>query len=65
MKYWFTIHGSLPEDVSRTLWDKIAPYNANLTVLWDKTYIYGDTEPEVVYKILVEAVGTGYRVERG
>lgn len=65
MKYWFTIHGSLPEDVSRKLWDKIAPFNANLTVLWDKTYIYGDTDQDTVYQILVEAVGMGYRVERG
>lgn len=66
MKYWFIIRGSLPEEVARALWDKLVPYRANLTVLFDKTYVYGDAdEPYMVEAIAKELAKLDYVVERG
>lgn len=66
MKYWFIIKGSLPEEVARKLWDRICCYKANLTVLFDRTYVYGDADtPWEVEQIVNAVVDTGYPVERG
>ena len=65
MKYWFKIKRSLPESEARKLWDKLAPFGANLTVLFDRVYIYGDAEEYIIQRISVVLVNTGYPVERG
>lgn len=66
MKYWFIIYGSLPEEVGRKLWDIVSPYKASLTILFDKTYVYGDAdEPYIVEAIFREILKLGYKVERG
>ena len=66
MKYWFIIKGALPEEVARVLWDKIVTYRANLTVLFDRAYVYGDSdEPYMVEQIAKAVKETGYPVERG
>lgn len=66
MRYWFTIKGPVPEEVARVLWDNISRYNANLTLLPDRLYVYGDTDkPSVLEKIAKAIVATGYPVERG
>lgn len=66
MRYWFTIKDTIPEEVARKLWDNISMYNANLTVLPDRVYIYGDTEePSVLEKIARAIASTGYPAERG
>lgn len=66
MKYWFIIKGSLPEEVARHLWDEIACYNANLTVLFDRAYVYGDADtPKMAENIAKIVVAAGYPVERG
>lgn len=66
MKYWFIIYGSLPEEVGRKLWDRVSPYKANLTILFDKSYVYGDAdEPYMVEAISREVLKLGYKVERG
>lgn len=65
MRYWFTIRDELPDKVGRELWDKISPYNANLTILFDRTDIYGDADSPKVIEIIAKAVvDTGYPVER-
>lgn len=66
MKYWFIIYGSLSEREGRKLWDKVRPYKANLTILFDETYVYGDAdEPYMVEEISREILKLGYKVERG
>ena len=65
VKYWFIIKGSVPEEVGRKLWDKLAPLGANLTLLFDKAYVYGDAEQYIIQRIAVILVDTGYPVERG
>jgi hypothetical protein len=66
MRYWFTIKDAVPEDVARVLWDNISRYNANLTLLPDRLYVYGETdEPSVLEKIAKAIVATGYPAERG
>ena len=65
MRYWFTIREQLPDEEGRKLWDKISPYRANLTILFDRTDIYGDTDSPKVIEIIAKAVvDTGYPVER-
>ncbi len=65
MRYWFTIRDEIPDKVGRELWDKISPYNANLTILFDRTDIYGDADNPKVIEIIAKAVvDTGYPVER-
>lgn len=66
MKYWFIIYGSLPEGVARALWNKLVPYRANLTVFFDKAYVYGDADdPYTVEAIAKELSKLDYVVERG
>ena len=66
MKYWFIIKQPLSEEVAQGLWDKIVPYHANLTVLFDRAYIYGDAdEPYTVECIANILVESGLPVERG
>lgn len=66
MRYWFTIKDSVPEEVARVLWDNISRYNANLTLLPDRLYVYGETdEPSALEKIAKAIVATGYPAERG
>lgn len=66
MKYWFIIKGSLPTEEARQLWNKLAQFRANFTVLFDRAYVYGDTEePQVVQYITRILMDTGYPVERG
>lgn len=66
MRYWFTIKASLTEEQGRELWDKVSKYKANLTLLPERTDIYGDSDgpeiPEAIAKIIVDA---GYPAERG
>ena len=65
MRYWFTIRSEIPDKVGRELWDKISPYGANLTILFDRTDIYGDADSPKVIEIIAKAVvDTGYPVER-
>ena len=65
MKYWFIIKEPLSEEVARDLWDKIAPYRANLTVLYDRAYIYGEADDMDVQMVAVTLANTGLQVERG
>lgn len=65
MKYWFIIKQPLSEEVARSLWDRIAPYRANLTVLFDRAYVYGDADDLIVQMVAVELVNSGLNVERG
>lgn len=66
MRYWFTIKASLTEEQGRELWDKVSKYKANLTLLPNRTDIYGDSDgpeiPEAIAKTIVDA---GYPAERG
>lgn len=66
MRYWFTIKASLTEGQGRWLWNKVRKYKANLTILPDRTDIYGNSDdpeiPEAIAKIIVDA---GYPAERG
>lgn len=65
VRYWFTISVSLPEEVGKKLWEIIGPYKANLTILLNRTDIYGDTDNPMVIDIIAKAlVDTGYPVER-
>ena len=65
MKYWFIIKQPLSEEVARELWDKIAPYGANLTLLLDRAYIYGDTTDSAAQMVAVKLAESGLPVERG
>lgn len=67
MKYWITIQGSLPEEVAKELWNKISWTNANLTVLFDRAYIYGTNgSDDLVSYLMTEANRvTNCLVERG
>lgn len=65
MKYWFIIKKALPEEVARALWDKLAPYKANFTVLFDRAYVHGDADDHTVQMVAVILAGTGLPVERG
>lgn len=65
MRYWFTIKSALSEKEARKVWDLVAPFNANLTVLFDRVLIYGDGDDSVVSAIASRLVGTGLPVVRG
>lgn len=65
VKYWFTINDPVSEEEGRKLWDKLAPLGANLTILLDKAYVYGDAEQYIIQRIAVMLVNTGHTVERG
>lgn len=66
MRYWFTIRATLTDEQGRALWDEVSRYNANVTLLPDRVYIYGNSDdpeiPEAIAKIIVDA---GYPAERG
>lgn len=65
MRYWFTINEQLPDEEGRKLWDKISPYRANLTILFNRTDVYGDANSPQIIEIIAKAlVETGYPVER-
>ena len=63
MNYLITIYGSLPEQVGDRLWRKCERVKANLTVLDQKAYIYGDADDKTINMLAVEAGKTGYMVE--
>lgn len=65
MDYWFEIKGELPESQARDLWSVLAPFNSNLTVLFDCAFVYGKADAETVSLIALCLAGTGLPVERG
>lgn len=65
MKYWFTIKGSVPEETAQKLWNKIKQYKSNVTVLFDKAYVYGVANSETIKLIEKELNNTGLVFEGG
>jgi len=65
MKYWFTIKEALPEDVALKIWNRISNYRVNMTVLFDRAYIYGDATEATAVFIENALLDTGYSIERG
>lgn len=64
MRYWLTINDSVPEEQARAIWDDIKRFEPNMTVLYDKIYVYGDARPENVSKIAETIENAGLKVER-
>ena len=63
MKYWFTVRGSIPEESAQKLWSRIKQYKANVTVLFDKMYVYGTASSETIKLIENEISHTGFVFE--
>lgn len=66
MKYWYIIHGQLTEEEGRQLWDKLSVYRASLTILFDKTYVYGEDDDQYAASQVAKVLANlGYEIERG
>ena len=63
MKYWFTVKGSVSEESAQKLWGRIKQYKANVTVLFDKMYVYGTASAETIKLIENEISHTGFAFE--
>lgn len=46
---WVNIYGA---ENARELWDKIKPYDVNLTEVGDTSYVYGEVTMETAVKII-------------
>ena len=65
MKYWFTIKEALPEETAQNIWKNIVSYKTNMTVLFDKAYVYGDADKATISLIDRYLSKTGFAIERG
>lgn len=65
MKYWFSIESSMSEKDARAVWSRIAPYKANMTVLFDAVKVYGNADESKIESIGRELAATGLSVIRG
>lgn len=64
MRYWFVMFGTMSREVELDLWRQIEPYNSNMTVLFDRTFVYGSGDDSVVRIVGDLLAGTGLPVER-
>lgn len=63
MEYWITIKDSLDEKTARELWGNIESTKANMTVLPERTDIYGDASEIAISKILFLAGKLGAEIQ--
>ena len=61
VKFWGTIYGSISEEDGRLLWSKIQyGKEINLTLLLDRTYIYGETTEDVLANVISQCINLGH-----